>query len=128
MRSLPVKKDLTSGLTYLSKGIDLSGLSQSQLNAIARQLSQRPRKTLGFYTPAAWLGHSGIDASFRRCSNCETGLHKAVDGPLRCCSCSDVLFLCIVFLIVFDSEWVVRYCCIRIISVCLSLSGNKANQ
>ncbi|QFU63388.1 hypothetical protein EQH50_00465 [Klebsiella quasipneumoniae] len=26
------------------------------------------------------------------------------DNPLRCCSCSDVLFLCMVFLMVFDSR------------------------
>lgn len=37
---------------YLPKGIDISGYSQHQLNAIARQLNERPRKTLGFRTPA----------------------------------------------------------------------------
>jgi IS30 family transposase len=37
---------------YLPKGIDISGYSQQQLNAIARQLNERPRKTLGFQTPA----------------------------------------------------------------------------
>ena len=37
---------------YLPKGIDLSDYSQPQLNAIARQLNERPRKTLGFHTPA----------------------------------------------------------------------------
>ena len=44
----------TNGLLrqYMPKGIDVSGYSQLQLNAIARQLSQRPRKTLGFHTPA----------------------------------------------------------------------------
>jgi IS30 family transposase len=44
----------TNGLLrqYMPKGIDLSGYSQLQLNAIARQLNQRPRKTLGFHTPA----------------------------------------------------------------------------
>ena len=44
----------TNGLLrqYLPKGMNLSGLSQVQLNAIARQLNQRPRKTLGFHTPA----------------------------------------------------------------------------
>jgi len=43
----------TNGLLrqYMPKGIDLSGYSQPQLNAIARQLNQRPRKTLGFHTP-----------------------------------------------------------------------------
>ena len=44
----------TNGLLrqYIPKGIDISGYSQLQLNAIARQLNQRPRKTLGFHTPA----------------------------------------------------------------------------
>ncbi|RYG24447.1 MAG: IS30 family transposase, partial [Burkholderiales bacterium] len=37
---------------YLPKGIDISGYSQHQLNAIARQLNEMPRKTLGFQTPA----------------------------------------------------------------------------
>jgi IS30 family transposase len=37
---------------YMPKGMNLSGLSQLQLNAIARQLNERPRKTLGFHTPA----------------------------------------------------------------------------
>ena len=44
----------TNGLLrqYMPKGIDISGYSQLQLNAIARQLNERPRKTLGFHTPA----------------------------------------------------------------------------
>jgi len=37
---------------YLPKGIDISNYSQAQLNAVARQLNERPRKTLGFRTPA----------------------------------------------------------------------------
>ncbi len=37
---------------YLPKGIDLSPYSQSKLNAIARRLNQRPRKTLNYETPA----------------------------------------------------------------------------
>lgn len=36
----------------MPKGMNLSGLSQLQLNAIARQLNERPRKTLGVHTPA----------------------------------------------------------------------------
>ena len=36
----------------MPKGMDISGFSQLQLNAIARQLNERPRKTLGFHTPA----------------------------------------------------------------------------
>jgi IS30 family transposase len=44
----------TNGLLrqHMPKGIDISGYSQLQLNAIARQLNERPRKTLGFHTPA----------------------------------------------------------------------------
>lgn len=44
----------TNGLLrqYMPKGMDISGFSQLQLNAIARQLNERPRKTLGFHTPA----------------------------------------------------------------------------
>ncbi|MEQ1795011.1 MAG: IS30 family transposase [Nitrospira sp.] len=40
---------------YFPKGTDLSGYSQADLNKIALRLNQRPRKTLGFQTPAAIL-------------------------------------------------------------------------
>ena len=44
----------TNGLLrqYLPKGVDLSAYSQAALNKIALRLNQRPRKTLGFRTPA----------------------------------------------------------------------------
>ena len=40
---------------YFPRGIDLSGYSQAQLDEVALRLNQRPRKTLGFQTPASKL-------------------------------------------------------------------------
>ena len=37
---------------YFPKGIDLSRYTQAQLNKVARQLNERPRKTLEYETPA----------------------------------------------------------------------------
>ena len=37
---------------YFPKGTDLSGIHQNRLNAVARQLNERPRETLDFETPA----------------------------------------------------------------------------
>ena len=41
---------------YFPKRADLSVYSQAELNTIALRLNQRPRKTLGYHTPAAILG------------------------------------------------------------------------
>jgi transposase, IS30 family len=38
---------------YLPKGTDLSGHSQAQLDAIADEINNRPRKGLGVRTPLA---------------------------------------------------------------------------
>ena len=47
----------TNGLLrqYFPKKTDLSVYSQSDLNKVALRLNQRPRKTLGFETPASKL-------------------------------------------------------------------------
>jgi IS30 family transposase len=44
----------TNGLLrqYFPKGMDLSKISQAQLNAVAKKLNGRPRKTLNYLTPA----------------------------------------------------------------------------
>jgi IS30 family transposase len=43
----------TNGLLrqYFPKGMDLSNIHQNRLNAVARQLNERPRETLQFYSP-----------------------------------------------------------------------------
>jgi IS30 family transposase len=44
----------TNGLLrqYFPNGMDLSNIHQNRLNAVARKLNERPRMTLGYYSPA----------------------------------------------------------------------------
>ena len=44
---------LEAGLRqHFPKGMDLSNVHQNRLNAVARQLKERPRETLQFFSPA----------------------------------------------------------------------------
>lgn len=67
----------TNGLLrqYLPNGLDLSAYSQSQLNSIARQWNERPRKTLGFHTPAE---------RFSACVAATAASCSASCAPTRC--------------------------------------------
>jgi len=49
----------TNGLLrqYFPKGMDLSNVSQAKVNAVARRLNERPRKTLNYETPAEQFNH-----------------------------------------------------------------------
>ena len=47
-----------TALRGFPRGTDLSGYSQAQLDQVALRLNQRPRKTLGFRTPASKLQQS----------------------------------------------------------------------
>ena len=51
--SLCGSNENTNGLlrAFFSKGIDLSGFSQTELNDVARLMNPQPNKTLGWRTP-----------------------------------------------------------------------------
>ncbi len=44
---------------YFPRGADLSSIAQEQLDQVELLLNQRPRKTLGFETPATKL-HASV--------------------------------------------------------------------
>jgi len=53
------RKHQSAVTAILPRGTDLSGYSQAQLDQVALRLNERPRKTLGFETPASRLQASG---------------------------------------------------------------------
>jgi IS30 family transposase len=55
----------TNGLLrqYFPRGTDLAPISQAQLDQVALRLNRRPRKTLGFETPASKLQASVASTS-----------------------------------------------------------------
>jgi len=76
----------TNGLLrqYFPKKTDLSDYSQSDLDKVALRLNQRPRKTLGFQTPASKLQESVASTHLRppnlpgNTPACREDLRKAV--------------------------------------------------
>ena len=78
----------TNGLLrqYFPDGTDLSTFTQAQLNIIARRLNMRPRKTLGYDTPADRLADlrcvDALNPPLRR-SAARCGGSRNCDAQLR---------------------------------------------
>ena len=89
---------------YFPKKTDLSDCTQSDLDKVALRLNQRPRKTLGFQTPASKLQESVASTPLRpsdlpgtEASMNEKFSHKTL-APRQLCSALPAL--CLAFLIV----------------------------
>ena len=59
---------------YFPKGTDLSVHSQAKLNAVARELNERPRKTLQYHSPAEKFAEWALSEQIGLlCQNVRTG-------------------------------------------------------
>jgi IS30 family transposase len=58
---------------HFPKGMDLTKVHQNRLNAVARRLNERPRKTLGYYSPAE---------KFAECVATINGIRSQLQPPI----------------------------------------------
>ena len=81
--------DNTNGLLrqYFPKGTDLSKYTQADLDVVAQRLNSRPRKTLGYATPADGLPpllHRPVEPTGVECrEDRDDNPTSAVRGPAR---------------------------------------------